>query len=178
MQCDNLRFFDFVPKDAAIVQAKILRPKLHRQRRRRALVGGRERARAVKTGMLGTAALAWELAERLSEPPLNRAPLVVDPVLLATSGAPLLDLSGHTPADVLAPLVSRARLVTPNLFELAALTGRDVSTDEAVLRTFPQDRPGACGEVANQCNGLGRRQINIFPGAGKPRFSEQEKGQR
>jgi hydroxymethylpyrimidine/phosphomethylpyrimidine kinase len=99
-----------------------------------ALVGGRERARAVKTGMLGTAALAWELAERLSESPLHRVPLVVDPVLLATSGAPLLDLSGHTAADALAPLVSRARLVTPNLFELAALTGRDVSTDEAAVR--------------------------------------------
>lgn len=99
-----------------------------------ALVGGRERARAVKTGMLGTAALAWELAERLSERPLHRVPLIVDPVLLATSGAPLLDLSGHAVADALAPLVARARLVTPNLFELAALTGLDVSTDAAAVR--------------------------------------------
>ncbi len=99
-----------------------------------ALVGGRERARAVKTGMLGTAALAWELAERLSESPLPRVPLVVDPVLLATSGAPLLDLAGDTPADALAPLLVRARLVTPNLPELAALTGQDVSTDGEAIR--------------------------------------------
>jgi hydroxymethylpyrimidine/phosphomethylpyrimidine kinase len=99
-----------------------------------ALLGGRERPRAVKTGMLGTAALARALAARLSEPPLARAPLVVDPVLLASSGATLLDLAGHAPGDVLAPLLFRARLVTPNLPELAALTGLDVSTDEAAVR--------------------------------------------
>ncbi len=99
-----------------------------------ALLGGRERPRAVKTGMLGTAALARALAERVAEAPLARAPLVVDPVLLASSGAPLLDLAGHAAADVLAPLLVRARLVTPNLSELAALSGLDVSTDEAAVR--------------------------------------------
>ncbi len=99
-----------------------------------ALLGGRERPRAVKTGMLGTAALARALAERLSEGPLRRAPLVVDPVLTATSGASLLDLAGHTLGDALAPLLMRARLVTPNLHELGALSGLDVSTDEAAVR--------------------------------------------
>lgn len=100
-----------------------------------ALVGApsRERPRAVKTGMLGSGALARALAERLGEPSLRRAPLVVDPVLAATSGAPLLRARG-APAEALAPLLARARLVTPNLGELARLTGDDVSTDEAAVR--------------------------------------------
>ena len=95
---------------------------------------GRERPRAVKTGMLGTAALSRALAARLAEAPLGRVPLVVDPVLLASSGAPLLDLSGEKPGDALAPLLARAALATPNLPELAALTGLDVSSDDAAVR--------------------------------------------
>lgn len=99
-----------------------------------ALTAGGERVRAVKTGMIGTAALARALAARLAEPPLARAPLVVDPVLLASSGEPLLDLGGQPPADALAPLLVRARLVTPNLPELAALTGLEVGDDELAVR--------------------------------------------
>ncbi len=99
-----------------------------------ALLDGRERPRAVKTGMLATAALARALAARLAEPPLARVPLVVDPVLFASSGTSLLD-TGHAAAgQVLAPLLARARLATPNLPELAALTGDDVSTDEKAIR--------------------------------------------
>jgi hydroxymethylpyrimidine/phosphomethylpyrimidine kinase len=99
-----------------------------------ALLEGRERPRAVKTGMLGTVALARSLAARLEEPPLGKVPLVVDPVLLASSGASLLDLGGKGAADALFPLFARARLVTPNLPELAALTGDDVSDDENAVR--------------------------------------------
>ncbi len=99
-----------------------------------ALLEGRERPRAVKTGMLATAALARALAGRLSDRPLSRLPLVVDPVLLASSGAPLLDSGGARALEALAPLLVRARLATPNLPELAALTGDDVSTDAAAVR--------------------------------------------
>jgi hydroxymethylpyrimidine/phosphomethylpyrimidine kinase len=98
-----------------------------------ALLGGPERPRAVKTGMLGSGALARALAGRLAEAPLARVPLVVDPVLLASSGASLIDLSGKGAADALFPLFARARLATPNLPELAALTGADVSSDEAAV---------------------------------------------
>lgn len=99
-----------------------------------ALLEGRERPQAVKTGMLGTGALARALADRLSEAPLRRVPLVVDPVLLASSGAALLDLAGKAAADALYPLFALARLVTPNLPELAALTGDEVASDEAAVR--------------------------------------------
>lgn len=99
-----------------------------------ALLDGPERPRAVKTGMLGTAALAGALAARLARPPLARAALVLDPVLAASSGAPLLDTGGRSPGAALAPLLARAALATPNLPELAALTGEDVSTDDAAVR--------------------------------------------
>ena len=99
-----------------------------------ALLAGRERPRAVKTGMLGSAALARALANRLAAAPLRRVPLVVDPVLAASSGAPLLDTGGLSPGEALLPVLTRAWLATPNLPELAALTGDDVSTDEAAIR--------------------------------------------
>ncbi|HSN14284.1 MAG TPA: hydroxymethylpyrimidine/phosphomethylpyrimidine kinase [Anaeromyxobacteraceae bacterium] len=99
-----------------------------------ALLAGRERPRAAKTGMLATAAIARALADRLSEPPLAKTPLVMDPVLAATSGAPLFLAGGVSPGEALAPLLARARLATPNLPELAALTGEDVSTDGAAAR--------------------------------------------
>jgi hydroxymethylpyrimidine/phosphomethylpyrimidine kinase len=95
-----------------------------------ALLGGSERPRAVKTGMLAAAPLVRVLAERLGEPPLARLPVVVDPVLLASSGAALLD----APPRTLLPLLARATLATPNLPELAALSGEDVSSDEAAIR--------------------------------------------
>jgi hydroxymethylpyrimidine/phosphomethylpyrimidine kinase len=99
-----------------------------------ALLAGRERPRAVKTGMIGSAALALALARRLAAAPLRRVPLVVDPVLAASSGAPLIDLGGGSAGAALVPLLDRAALATPNLPELAALTGDDVSTDEAAIR--------------------------------------------
>ncbi len=99
-----------------------------------ALVLGAERPRAVKTGMLAAATLARALAVRLGERPLEKIPLVVDPVLVASSGASLFDAEGQRPGEALAPLLARARLVTPNLPELAALTGLDVSTDDAAVR--------------------------------------------
>lgn len=105
-----------------------------------ALLAGRERPRALKTGMLGSARLAAALAARFGAPELVRAPLVVDPVLAASSGASLFDDGGLGPGVALVPLLVRARLVTPNLPELAALTSCDVSTDElaiAAARTLP-----------------------------------------
>jgi hydroxymethylpyrimidine/phosphomethylpyrimidine kinase len=99
-----------------------------------ALLDGTPRAPgAVKTGMLGTAGLAHALAARLREPDLAAVPLVVDPVLLASSGAWLLDLAEGSPLEALGPLLSRARVVTPNLDELRALTGLEVGDDRAAV---------------------------------------------
>jgi hydroxymethylpyrimidine/phosphomethylpyrimidine kinase len=97
------------------------------------LDGGRERPRAIKTGMLGTAPLIRALAARLGAADLARVPLVVDPVLLSSSGALLLDTADVSPAEALEPLLRRARLVTPNLDELRALTGLAVDDDETAI---------------------------------------------
>ncbi len=106
-----------------------------------ALLAGRgERPRGLKTGMLGSAANAALLAARFAQPPLRRLPLVVDPVLAASSGLPLLDTGGRPPLEVLAPLLERATLVTPNWPELEALAGRRLRGEEeavAAARSLP-----------------------------------------
>lgn len=77
---------------------------------------------AVKTGMLGSAAVAGAIADSL--PP--GIPLVVDPVMTATSGGRLTD--PQAVAVMLDRLVPRAALLTPNLPEAAILSGRPVRT--------------------------------------------------
>jgi hydroxymethylpyrimidine/phosphomethylpyrimidine kinase len=72
---------------------------------------------AVKTGMLGNAevvALVAQLAEGGSLPNL-----VVDPVLVASSGARLLEAGAET--DYRDRLLPRARVFTPNVAEAGAL---------------------------------------------------------
>lgn len=73
---------------------------------------------AVKIGMIGSAATAQAVAERLEA--LAGVPVVFDPVMIATSGGRLAD--GETVA-AFDRLIARATLVTPNLDELAALGG-------------------------------------------------------
>jgi hydroxymethylpyrimidine/phosphomethylpyrimidine kinase len=86
--------------------------------------GRGERPSAAKTGMLGSGANASALAKLLAEHRLRALPLVVDPVLSASSGLPLLeDARGRRPLTVLAPLLARATVVTPNWLELAELRG-------------------------------------------------------
>jgi len=80
---------------------------------------------AVKTGMLGSAAMIHLVATEMR----RRKPawLVVDPVMLATSGARLLD------EDALDALIGRliplADVLTPNLPEAEALLGRPLRRD-------------------------------------------------
>jgi hydroxymethylpyrimidine/phosphomethylpyrimidine kinase len=79
---------------------------------------------AAKTGMLFSAAVAQAVASFLETHP---TPLVVDPVIVATSGARLLR------DDAVAVLTGRlfplATVVTPNLGEACALAGRSYSDD-------------------------------------------------
>lgn len=72
---------------------------------------------AVKIGMLGSAAIAHEVADRLEE---LDVPVVFDPVMVATSGGILAD--GETVA-AFGRLMALSTLTTPNLPELAALGG-------------------------------------------------------
>jgi hydroxymethylpyrimidine/phosphomethylpyrimidine kinase len=87
---------------------------------------------AVKLGMLATDDVARQVGlglQELDRPVGSRPPLVVDPVLAASDGTPLLERRAR---PVLLDLIGRASLVTPNLPEAAELCGCDVSTREGV----------------------------------------------
>ena len=76
---------------------------------------------AVKIGMLANAETIRAVERALDLVP--EAPVVLDPVMIAESGARLLD---ETAEDVLRHgLVPRVTVVTPNLLEAAVLAGRD-----------------------------------------------------
>ena len=75
-------------------------------------------ADAIKIGMLATAEIAAAVADVLEG---NDIPLVLDTVLLSSSGTPLLDEAGI--AILKKRLLRRATLVTPNLPETEMLTG-------------------------------------------------------
>ncbi len=72
---------------------------------------------AVKIGMIGAAETAHRVADRLAA---LGAPIVFDPVMVATSGSALADADTIA---VFARLMAMATLTTPNLPELAALGG-------------------------------------------------------
>jgi hydroxymethylpyrimidine/phosphomethylpyrimidine kinase len=80
--------------------------------------------RAAKTGMLLRAEVVEAVAGRLGARPVPH--LVVDPVMVATSGAVLLEEAAIT--ALRGRLVPLATLVTPNLREAEVLTGRPVTT--------------------------------------------------
>ncbi len=85
--------------------------------------------RAVKTGMLFNAPIIAAVAALLGEQ--RNVPVVVDPVMVATSGAALLQPDAV--AAVCAQLLPLAALVTPNLDEAAVLLGRRPA-DEAAMQ--------------------------------------------
>ncbi|WP_040159191.1 bifunctional hydroxymethylpyrimidine kinase/phosphomethylpyrimidine kinase [Nigerium massiliense] len=74
---------------------------------------------AVKIGMLGSSEVADVVAEFLATLP-SETPVVLDPVLVATSGD---SLAGEGVLDKMRGLLARADAVTPNIPEAAALSG-------------------------------------------------------
>lgn len=80
------------------------------------------RVGAAKLGMLATPAIAREVARLLQRHP--RLPVILDPVLVATTGA---KLATHDLADTLRRhLFARADLVTPNIPEAERLLDRTI----------------------------------------------------
>lgn len=78
------------------------------------------RVDAVKIGMIANAEIAASVAEALRR--YCRAPVVLDPVMIAKGGAPLL--APEAMETVRRALLPLATVVTPNLPEAAALLGR------------------------------------------------------
>ena len=79
---------------------------------------------AVKTGMLGSAAVVEAVAAAIEE--LELPQVVVDPVLVSSSGDRLLDADGIQ--LLCAELLPRAEVVTPNISEAEALSGRRIAS--------------------------------------------------
>ena len=91
---------------------------------------------AAKTGMLFSRALIETVANFLGS---HRGPLVVDPVMVASSGAKLLeDAAAETLVKRLFPL---ATVVTPNLLEAEALTGGSGSREKLAERIHELGAP-------------------------------------
>ena len=86
---------------------------------------------AVKIGMLGSAATIAAVAEALDLIP--GAPVVLDPVMVAESGARLLDTEAHSALVEL--LLPRATVVTPNIPEAEALAGQGAGEPAALARS-------------------------------------------
>lgn len=82
--------------------------------------------RAVKIGMLGTRGIATAVAACLA--PWRDIPIVLDPVLMSSSGQALIDGEGYDAMRAL--LFPMAALVTPNIPELATLCGGSPATSE------------------------------------------------
>jgi hydroxymethylpyrimidine/phosphomethylpyrimidine kinase len=83
---------------------------------------------AVKTGMLATAAIVEAVAAAIAE--LELPLVVVDPVMVAKSGDRLLDDDGVQMLRT--ELLPKALVVTPNIPEAEALSGRTIrSLDDA-----------------------------------------------
>jgi len=81
---------------------------------------------AVKTGMLATSEVIDCVADSL-DVYAKDVPLIVDPVMVAKGGAPLLQVEAID--SMKRVMLPRAALITPNLPEAEALTGQEIKTE-------------------------------------------------
>ena len=92
-------------------------------------IGSDLKVGAIKIGMLATGPIVEAVAEGLAAFP--GVPVVLDPVMVATSGDPLLDEDAV--GLLRTKLVPRADIITPNLREAAVLLGEPVESREQWL---------------------------------------------
>lgn len=90
---------------------------------------------AIKTGMLGSAALVEAVAEEL-DMSAQMIARVIDPVMVATSGQRLVE--DKAVDAIRSELVPGARIVTPNAPEAEVLTGKAVETLDGQRRAAEQ----------------------------------------
>ena len=124
---------------------------------------------AVKTGMLNDAATVRAVAEAITRHNLH--PLIVDPVMVATSGDALLeDDAVAALRDELLPL---ADLLTPNLPEAARLLGVPVAADEAQMTAQAQALLdlGCKAVVLKGGHASGPEAVDIFLQRARSRFA-------
>jgi hydroxymethylpyrimidine/phosphomethylpyrimidine kinase len=110
---------------------------------------------AIKIGLIGTTAIAEVLIQILKETPI---PVVLDPVFQSTSGGNM----SHVDDCVLAQLLQRADVITPNTDELPRMIG-DLKANEwvnqnqtALICTGGHGPPGPITDVLWLPNGVQR----------------------
>ena len=99
--------------------------------------------RAIKTGMLANTQIVDVICTALEAHP--DTPVVVDPVMVATSGDRLLDADAV--ALVRTRLLPHARLVTPNRREAEVLAGMPIATLDDARRASARIRTHGVGAI-------------------------------
>lgn len=119
---------------------------------------------AVKTGMLGSAEIADEVAARARAGQLPA--LVVDPVLVSSTGYEL------GVVNAIERLLPYALVATPNIAEAAALVGRPVRTPEEMAQAARDLAAGGARHVVVTGGDLraGEQAVDALCGGGQERF--------
>jgi len=114
---------------------------------------------AVKTGMLSSRSLIEVVARKLEEHRLEKT--VVDPVMVAKSGARLLDPGA---VDALARcLLPRAFVVTPNLPEAERLVGFPLEDENSILEAAKRIvEMGAKAALVKGGHGRGEESVDVL----------------
>ncbi|MEM9146676.1 MAG: bifunctional hydroxymethylpyrimidine kinase/phosphomethylpyrimidine kinase [Pseudomonadota bacterium] len=114
---------------------------------------------AVKIGALGAATIIKAVAKALTA---YAGPVVLDPVMVAKSGDPLLGPEAVSALRAL--LVPRADLVTPNLPEAAALAGTPVAQSAAHARNQAEAllTAGAGAVLIKDGHGTGAQTVDLL----------------
>ncbi len=112
---------------------------------------------AAKTGMLATAEVIRAVIDTLPE----SIPLIVDPVMISTSGHRLLDEAAiRTMKEMLIP---RATLVTPNIPEAEVLTGMKINDEAEMIEAGQQIRDlGSRSVVIKGGHGTGEESVDLL----------------
>jgi hydroxymethylpyrimidine/phosphomethylpyrimidine kinase len=105
---------------------------------------------AVKIGMLGTEDTIRAVARALDELPAG-TPVVLDPVMVAESGAELLEQSARQ--ALVEVLIPRATVVTPNLPEARLLAGSEDASAETLAREVLALGPSAVVVTGGHADG-------------------------
>jgi hydroxymethylpyrimidine/phosphomethylpyrimidine kinase len=122
---------------------------------------------AVKIGMLGTVATIEAVAQALDELVARDergggpVPVVLDPVMIAESGAELL--AGDARGALVERLLPRATVVTPNVPEALALVGADAAARPETAQPGPAPDPDAVA-LARAVRALGPQVVVVTGG--------------
>lgn len=125
---------------------------------------------AVKIGMVSTPEIVGAIGERLAH--YGAPHVVVDPVMVATSGADLM--ASGTPRALVDELFSLAEVVTPNIPEASVLAGFDAAADglESMTRAARAVRELTAGAVlvkGGHLNGENAAtDVLLLPGCDEP----------